>query len=70
MRSSRSWRQDRGGAGWSMVLARTHMEWLKLATRPGASPGVGLRKHGLLALHRIPCSHGRVPAEGSALLGK
>lgn len=48
----------------------THMESLKFPTTPGDSPGVGLRKHGLLALQRIPCSHGSVPADGIALLGK
>lgn len=47
-----------------------HMESLKLPTIPGLSPGVGLRKQGLLALQMIPCTHGRVPADGMALLGK
>lgn len=51
-------------------LVSTHMESLKLPTTPGASPGVGLLKQGLLALQRMPCSQGSVPAEGMALLGK
>jgi len=46
------------------------MESLKFPTIPGDSPGVGCRKHGLLALHTMPWIHGRVPAEGIALLGK
>lgn len=48
----------------------THMESLKFPTMPGLSPGVGLRKQGLLALQIIPCTQGRVPADGIALLGK
>lgn len=48
----------------------THIESLKFPTTPGLSPGVGLRKQGLLALQMIPCTQGRVPAEGMALLGK
>lgn len=48
----------------------THMESLKFPTIPGLSPGVGLRKQGLLALQIMPCTQGRVPAEGIALLGK
>lgn len=48
----------------------TDMESLKLPTTPGDSPGVGFRKQGLLALQRIPWSHGSVPADGIALLGK
>lgn len=48
----------------------THMESLKFPTMPGLSPGVGLRKQGLLALQIMPCTQGRVPAEGIALLGK
>lgn len=48
----------------------THIESLKFPTTPGLSPGVGLRKQGLLALQMMPCTHGRVPAEGMALLGK
>lgn len=47
-----------------------HMEPSKLPTTPGASPAVGCRKHGLFMLQMMPCSQGRVPAEGSALLGK
>lgn len=46
------------------------MESLKLPTTPGDSPGVGCLKQGLLALQRIPWSHGSVPADGIALLGK
>lgn len=46
------------------------MESLKFPTTPGDSPGVGLRKQGLLALQRIPCIQGSVPADGMALLGK
>lgn len=46
------------------------MESLKLPTMPGDSPGVGFLKHGLLALQRIPWSHGSVPADGMALFGK
>lgn len=48
----------------------THIESLKFPTTPGLSPGVGLRKQGLLALQMIPCTQGRVPAEGMALFGK
>lgn len=48
----------------------THMESLKFPTMPGVSPGVGLRKQGLLALQIIPCTQGSVPADGIALLGK
>lgn len=48
----------------------TYIESLKFPTTPGLSPGVGLRKQGLLALQMIPCTQGRVPAEGKALLGK
>lgn len=47
-----------------------HMEPSKLPTTPGASPAVGCRKQGLFMLQMMPCSQGRVPAEGSALLGK
>ena len=46
------------------------MESLKFPTTPGFAPGVGLRKQGLLALQMMPCTQGRVPAEGMALLGK
>lgn len=46
------------------------MESLKFPTTAGLSPGVGLRKQGLLALQMMPCTQGRVPAEGIALLGK
>lgn len=46
------------------------MESLKLPTTPGDSPGVGFLKQGLLALQRMPCSQGSVPADGMALLGK
>lgn len=46
------------------------MEPSKLPTTPGASPAVGCRKQGLFMLQMMPCSQGRVPAEGSALLGK
>lgn len=46
------------------------MESLKLPTTPGASPGVGYRKQGLFALQMIPCTQGKVPADGMALLGK
>lgn len=48
----------------------THIESLKFPTIPGLSPGVGLRKQGLLALQMMPCTQGNVPAEGMALLGK
>lgn len=48
----------------------THIESLKFPTTPGLSPGVGLRKQGLLALQMMPCTQGSVPAEGMALLGK
>lgn len=48
----------------------THIESLKFPTTPGLSPGVGLRKQGLLALQTMPCTQGRVPAEGMALFGK
>lgn len=48
----------------------THIESLKFPTTPGLSPGVGLRKQGLLALQMMPCTQGKVPAEGMALLGK
>jgi len=48
----------------------THIESLKFPTTPGLSPGVGLRKQGLLALQMMPCTQGRVPAEGMALFGK
>lgn len=47
-----------------------HMEPSKLPTTPGASPAVGCRKQGLFMLQMMPWSQGRVPAEGSALLGK
>lgn len=47
-----------------------HMEPSKLPTTPGASPAVGCLKQGLFMLQMMPCSQGRVPAEGSALLGK
>lgn len=56
-----------GGGGWGRV---THIESLKFPTNPGLSPGVGLRKQGLLALQMMPCTQGNVPAEGMALLGK
>lgn len=48
----------------------THIESLKFPTTPGLSPGVGLRKQGLLALQIMPCTQGSVPAEGMALFGK
>ena len=48
----------------------TNIESLKFPTTPGLSPGVGLRKQGLLALQMMPCTQGSVPAEGMALLGK
>lgn len=48
----------------------THIESLKFPTIPGLSPGVGERKQGLLALQMMPCTQGRVPADGMALLGK
>lgn len=48
----------------------TYIESSKFPTTPGLSPGVGLRKQGLLALQMIPCTQGSVPAEGMALFGK
>lgn len=48
----------------------THIESLKFPTNPGLSPGVGLRKQGLLALQMMPWTQGNIPAEGMALLGK
>lgn len=48
----------------------TYIESLKFPTTPGLSPGVGLRKQGLLALQMMPCTQGSVPAEGMALFGK
>lgn len=53
-----------------MELWESYIESLKLPTTPGVSPGVGYRKQGLLALQMIPCTQGKVPADGMALLGK
>lgn len=46
------------------------MELLKLLTCPGVSPGVGWLRHGFSMLQIIPWSHGTIPADGMALLGK
>lgn len=49
---------------------RGYMELLKLLTCPGVSPGVGWLRHGFSMLQIIPWSHGTIPADGMALLGK